>query len=475
MIQNSIQISEHPSTPPKGLVPFRQFASALAQFSDFDAFRESLIRIVTEDSGYAGILELDKDLGTIPDSEVGEHFVMDNLVVPFNCGEENGFIRFVGNVDGHPFSTEDLMWMGAIAEFVSLAYANSRAHQKSQEKARVLQYLVDQLPLAVVCFDAKGGLLVENKWASRLLGDSGAELMRGILSDKALKKKSKARMHLEVGGRLLYAEGRRLDVDKTLSVHAFALYDMSGEQEKNLLQLEHSVFRAQSRQTSLTVAVLEGRSEAGRLYRTLKAAADSLQVNTNDILVLDAYTCACVFSEKRLRTARYLLKDGLPRSLDRDSVKGALVAEWAGLDDETPAQSLIDTAREGMRSLPELLRPALLVLDPYPAVLESLAWIGGEIASFEPVDDVQFAVDRVKSGEFDGLFLDVETFGDRCLESLQAVSDQVGDGFRIFYISHKQPSMVCSNYGLGPEATVFQKPFDAEKLRQTLALQFDLP
>jgi len=292
---------------------------------------------------------------------------------------------------------------------------------------------------------------------------------------KALKKEGKARMHLEVGGRLLYAEGRRLDVDEKLSVHAFVLYDMSGQQEKNLLRLERSVFRAESRQTSLSVAVLEDRSEAGRLYRILKASAASLQIEPNDILVLDAYSCACVFNGKRLRTARYLLKNGLPPSLNRDSVKGALIAVQAGFDEEASAQSVIDAAREQMRPLAEFLRPALLVLDPYPAVLESLSWIGGEIAGFERVDDIQIAVDQVKSGAFDGLFFDIETFGDPGLKCIRTASDQAGAGFRIFYISHKQVSMVCSNYGLESDASVFQKPFDAEKLRQALALHFDLP
>lgn len=473
MIQNSIQVSCTASIPPKGLVPFRRFAAALSEFSDFEAFRESLTRIVTEDSGYAGILELGKDISKLPDSEVGEHFQMDSLVVPLESDEGNGFIRFMGNVDGHPFNAEDLMWIGAITEFVSLAYANSKAHHKSLEKTRVFQYLINQLPLGVVCFGAQDDLLVENKMASRLLGESGSTLIRGTLSEKTFKDQGKVRMHLEAGGRLLYAEGRRLQVDETLSVSAFVLHDMSGQREKNMLQLERSLFRAESRQTPLTVAMLEDRSEAGRLYRMLKASAASLQLEADSILALDAYTCACAFNGRSLRSARYLLKNGLPKPLDRESAKGALMSEWTNLDQEAPAQSLIDAARESLRPLAELLRPALLVLDPYPAVLQSLEWIGGEIASFKSFDATDQVVERMASGEFDGIFLDIDTFGEGGLDWLKAASDRAGGGFRTFYLSYKQPSMVYTHHGLGVDTVVFQKPFDTDKLRETLALQFD--
>jgi PAS domain-containing protein len=446
----------------------------MKHFSDFDKFRGSLALALEEDSYFVNtLLNSNDDASENELSKAEKIFKVGTVVLPLQGDAEGHFIHVAGRRDAKPFNAEDLHLMGAIAGFISVLTAQAQQFRRRGESSRVFQYLINQLPLAVVCFDAQGVLLLENKLASQLLGDSGTELMRGALADKTLYQEGMARMHLEVDGRLLYGEGRRLDVDEGLSVQAFVLHDMSSQRERNLLQLEHSVFRAESRQTSLSVAVLEDRSEAGRLYGMLNASADSLQVDTDDILVLDAYTCACVFNGKRLRTARNLLKHGLPPSLDRDSVKGVLVADWAGFDDEAPAQSLIDAAREEMRPLAALLRPALLVLDPYPAVLESLVWVGGEIASFEQIDDVQFTVDRIKSGEFDGLFLDIDTFGDH-LGSLHAASNQAGGGFRIFYISHKQLSMVCSNYGLGSDAIVFQKPFDSEKLRQTLALHFNL-
>lgn len=363
--------------------------------------------------------------------------------------------------------------MGAIAGFIAVLTAKAQQFRKKDESLRVFQYLINQLPLGVLCFEAEGDLLVENKLAARLLGTTGSKLLHGVLSDKAFNREGRLRMHLEVEGKLLYAEGRRLEVDTDLSITAFVLHDMSGQREKHLLQLERSVYRAESRGTPLTVALLEDRSEAGRLLGLLQASAASLQLDPGSILALDAYTCACVFSGKRLRSVRYLLQHGCPPALDGESTNGALMAEWTGLDEAAPAQSLIDGARGQMQPLAGLLRPAMLVLDPYPGVFESLDWICGEIARFEQVENPVQAAKRVASGEFDGIFLDIDSYGPGGLHWLSAASEAAGAGFRSFYLSSKQASMVYAKYSLGEGAIVFQKPFDTEKLRESLALHFD--
>ncbi len=452
----------------------RSFAGATRHLGEFDEFYDALRKLVSDDSHLAGIAAISEDTDAPAAMPDFENLDSSETVVSVAGAEGNaGYLTYRGRRDGEPFGAEDLHLMGAIAGFISVLTAQAQKFRKMDEASRVFQYLINQLPLGVICFDSQGSLLVENKFASRLLGTSGAELIQGALSDKALKDQGKVRMHLEVEGKLLYTEGRRLDVDDGLSISAFVLHDMSGQREKHLLQLEHSVYRSESRGAPLTLAVLEERSEAGRLYRILQASADALQLEAGKILTLDAYTCVCLFTDKRLRTVRYLLKNGLPKSIDRESARGALVAQWSDLNEEAPAQSLIDAASEAFQPLAELFRPALLVLDPYPAVLDALDLIGGEVASFEQVDDIEAATARITSGELDGLFLDVDTYGDAGFDWLEASSERAGGGFRVFYISHKQPSMVFKRYGLGLDTTVFQKPFDAERLRETLALQFD--
>jgi hypothetical protein len=305
------------------------------------------------------------------------------------------------------------------------------------------------------------------------LGDSGAALLHGALSDRELQKQGKIRLHLEADGKLIYAEGRRLSIDEKLSVTAFVLYDMSGQQEKLLLQLERAAYRSESRGTALTLAVFEDRTEPGLLYRELKAHEQAMQFEPGTLSVIDAFTCACVFTGKQLRSLRYLLKNVLCALSARESVRAALHSyQIDGLDD-SPAQSLIDCTLASMLPFEDAFKPELLVVDPYPAVIESLELIAGDIVSLQLVQGLEDADSKIRSGEYDGIFLDIETYADGALDEVaQAVFD-AGAGFQIYYMSHKQPAMVYLNNKLSVDSTVFQKPFDANAIRSALLAQFD--
>ncbi|MGZ0710139.1 hypothetical protein ACWPKO_17555 [Coraliomargarita sp. W4R53] len=454
----------------------RAFSGVAHQIAEFDDFHEALRQLIQDDSyllGSAVISDYSKAPAMMPDFE---NLDANETVVSVTGVEGNaGFLKYRGRRDGQSFGAEDLHLMGAIAGFVSVLTAQAHKFRKKDEASRVLQYLINQLPLGVVCFGAEGNLLVENKLATRLLSGSGVEVIRGALMGESLLNKGKVRLHLEVDGKLLYAEGRCLKVDEGLTVTAFILHDMSGQREKLMLQLERSVYRAESRGAPLTVALLEDRSEAGRLYRDLKASANSLQLDSAGISALDAYSCVCVFSDRHLRSVRYQLKAVLSSWRHRESITGALVSqiEIGDAADDSLAQGLIGRARDAMQALSQFVRPAMLVLDPFSGVIEALDLAAGEISSFLQVDSIEQAIARIHSGEFDGIFVDIDTYGAEGLEWLHGASSEAGAGFRIFYLSHKQPAMLFSSYGLGADAIAFQKPFNAEKLCETLTLQFD--
>jgi PAS domain-containing protein len=450
----------------------RSFANATRLMGEFDEFYLELTRMIENDPYLAGALEIRDCLSnSTPDFETldsGETV----LSVSGNEGDL-AYLKYRGRRDGALFSADDLHLMGAIAGFVSVLTVQVQQFRRKDESARVFQYLINQLPLGVVCFGAQGDLIVENKLANRLLGASGSELIGRALSDPDLVKQGKLRLHLEVGGSLLYAEGRSLEVEEGLVVTAFVLHDMSGQRERLMLQLERSVYRADSRNLPLTILVLEDRTQAGQLYRQLKAFAESLQIEASSIAALDAFSCACVFQDKRLRSVRYLLQCVLPQMSAADSVVGALISCEHAPDEESPGAHLIHRARDSMQALSQLLKPRLLVLDPYLAVFESLDLIAGELITLERADTVEQAQLRLRSGEYDGIFLDIDAYGPDGLEWLQACSRLLGAGFCIFYVSHQQPSMVLRNYDIPESAFVFQKPFNTDKLFETLALQFN--
>ncbi len=291
----------------------RSFAGALRKVHAFDDFFEALGQVVGEDTYLAGSAELSdyfKSPATEPEFEDLDD--SETVVSVTGAAGNAGYLRYRGRRDGEPFGAEDLHLMGAIAGFIAVVTAQADRFRRQGESTRVFQYLINQLPLGVVCYKADGELLIENKVAARLLGDEGALLLKGILNEAELAKKGRIRLHIEAEEKLLFVEGRRLKVDDTLSVTAFVLHDMSGQREKLLLQLERAAFRAESRGSALTVALLEDRSEAGRLYRLLKESAEVIEHSSGVVQSLDAFTCACVFEENRLRSVRYLLRNTFP-------------------------------------------------------------------------------------------------------------------------------------------------------------------
>lgn len=468
--RNAVRLS------PAGLAGeyLRSFSDAVRHIDEFDDFFDALAGVVQNDSYLAGSAELCdyfKSPAKLPDFEEVDP---DETIVSVTGAAGNaGYLKYGGRRDGEPFGAQDLHLMGAIAGFIAVLTAQADRFRKHGESARVFQYLINQLPLGVVCFGADGDLLVQSKSAKRLLGEEGEAILRGFLDEDSFTKTGKAQLHLEVGDTFLFAEGRKLQVDGDLSITAFVLHDMGGQREKLMLQLERSAYRAESRGLALTLALLQDRSSAGDLYRNLKGLESSLQLPAGAVLSIDAYTCACLFPEKSLRSVRYLLRNALPASLRVDTIDASLVSEWLADGDESPAKKLLDKASAELQPIPELLRPALLVMDPYPGVIESLEVTASDISSFSLVEQLEGAVAAIRSGCYDGIFVDVDSYSGEILQEIQACADSAGAGFRIYYVSHMQPSMVYAKYRFDVNSAVFQKPFDAMQIRDSLALQFN--
>jgi len=439
----------------------------------FEDFHTALEELIQTDSYLIGISEISDQAAALGIRPSFENLDITETVIPVAGAAGNpGFLKYRGRRDGELLEADDLHLMGAIAGFVSVLTAQAHAFRKKGESERILQFLLDRLPLGVVCLGASGDVLIENKAASRFLGDSGAALIRQGLSDQSLTEKGSMRLHIEAGGELLYVEGRRLDIGAGLFVSAFVLYEMGGRREKLMLELDRSIYRAGARGAPLSVALLEDRSEAGCIYREMKSNHEALQIDPSSILPLDAFSCACVFKDKRLRSARFLLRNTFS-SMNVSQMRGALVSGGTDPEGESPAQELIEQAREQWLPLSELSRPSILVLDPYPPICDSLDLLAGDLCNFESVSCLGEAAARIELGACDGLFIDIDTYSQAYPEWIRTVSESAGPGFVVYYVSHKQPSMIYSQYGMGLEEIVLQKPFEAEPIRDSLSLRFN--
>jgi hypothetical protein len=445
----------------------------LPAFGDFDGFMEGLQRLVGEDTYLLGLAKLgDGSQGEIklPDFE---SLSADETVVSV-CGEtgNQGFIQYSGKADGSSFGAGDMHLMGAIAGFISLLSSKAREFRDQGRAAKVLQYLINQLPLGVVCYGADGALIAQSKLASRLLGESGASSLATVAMDDSRFAKGREQFHLNAGGKFLYTEGRRLAIEEQLTVTAFVLYDLSNYRYKLTAELEREAFRSESRESPLTLAVLRSASNSvpGRLYQLLKASVDSLDIPKSSIHPLDAFNCACVFSGKALRTVRILLKECFEK--DNEILQLALLQYASGEGAEAPAAHLLDRANHLMGPLEHALLPRVLVLDPYPAVSDSLKVATADVCHAYPVVSVDEAMRQIESGAYDGLFLGLDDCDSEMLYRIHEVCRTIRKGFKVFYLSYKQPSLAREQAGLNEDSIIFQKPFQTDEIVESLNSQF---
>ena len=451
---------------------YRRFTQALSAFSDFENFRESLASAIAGDPYLANELLLDCLESSDADQALAV-FEKGSVVVPLRGLSEANYIRVGGRRDNEPFGAQDIHLMGSIADMISILFLKAKEHQGLKEQAQVLQYLINQLPLGVVCFDGGGNLLIENKVAQRILGEGGSALIEAQLTPAGKARSKRVRLHFEVNGKLIYSEGRSLEVATGVVIDAYVLYDLSASREKLLKDLELEAYMSESRGGAVVVALLESRAIAGDIYKQVKAAAADFELEPAKIQPLDAYSCACIFKGKALRSVRYLLKHRLPLQ-KLEGLRLSVVAYDSNKSSIEPAQDLIATAYSELAHSDSALLPELLVLASYSPVVDALDMIVADECRLRTANSLDEAEALIRSGRVDGLILDVDGYDQAVLIRMQAASDMAGSGFKVFYSSYKQPQMARAEHDLPEGACLLQKPFDAATVVDAVSLQFNL-
>lgn len=452
---------------------FRHFSRAIEDFSDFDRFRASLARALEQDRHFAEMLLSFKDDANDNGNQAAEAtFKMGNVVLPLQDDAEGNFIRVAGRRDARPFNAEDLHLMGSIAGFISVLTLQARKFRQSAQAEEVLKYLINKLPLGVVCFNSEHELIVESHLAAKTLGESGRKSLLEMLQNEDAFVAGRLQGHFEADGRLVYTEARRMKVASGLEVTAVVLYDLSNYREKFFTELELEAYRTHSRGKYLTLALLRGDGRPGECYRKLVAAVQKTERDDVRIRPLDAYATACMFTGQGLRSARSVLSAMLC-ALD-DPLELALLPVDGPLGENGATDSFIDRGYESLLVARQALLPELIVLDPYPAVHEAISLITADVCRIQAACAFEEAMEQVRSGRFDGLFIDMDSFQDAQFLELKAEADRAVDDFKVFFCSCQQPEMLRQRKVVGSEGTVLCKPFQADKIVECLNLQFNL-
>jgi len=452
----------------------RGFTTTLAQFSEFDTFVDGLKHLIAEDVYFKGQAELSDTHANELKSPDFESLKPDETVIPLaGTGGNRGYLKYSGKKDGKPFGAEDLHLMGAIAAFVAELTHQAEKFRLTGRAEKLLQYLINQLPLGVICFSGEGQLIIQNKAATRLLGEQGSQLIEKELSDRSRFKQGRAQLHFEVGGKLIYSEGRVMELEQGVSMTAYVLYDMSSSREKLLMDLEREAYRSEARGGSLTLVLLHSKDQPGQLYRQVKQSAEKLQIEASRVQPLDALTCACVYEGKSYRTVRYLLKQPL-YAYQGEALSVSIMAYEASAEVQSPARDFLERAHTRLLPIKDALLPELLVMDAYPSVAESLEVLLSDDCRLHPLKDPDAADELIRSGRMDGVFVDIDAYTPEVIDRLRNAAKVAGGGFRFYYTTFKKASMVSPNYGISRKDILLQKPFDTLITVDAVKSQFDL-
>lgn len=452
---------------------YRRFARAIGKFSDFQGFCHSLSDAVESDPYLQGDFLIEEGLS--PDSEsCAQVFEKGRVVLPMSGAAAGGFLRLAGRKDQRPFGAEDLRLMGSMADFVAALYGQAKEQRRTGEKIKILQFLIDQLPLGILCFDGAGELVSGNMLAWKQLGleaePKDADQCDVLLALKECVNDG-TEAHFEVGGRLLFAARRSFDPG-TGVVSAYVIYDLSNRRDKLLSVLEREFYKAKYLDAPVTVALLESKQEAGALYRELKGLKGDLELNAEFVQPMDAHACACVFPDASMAHVRRRLAPVL-KPLKVADLQLTLFQPELGAAD----QELTDTLEQARREFQDAavaMSPRLLVLDAYEPVADTLDVLLDGAAQIIYCSEMSGALSEIEEGLVDCVLIDLDTVSRDSVECIRELAVVASGDVRLAFTSARNKSMLRSEDILEERDVLLQKPFDASSVLRALKLKFNL-
>ncbi|PXA04772.1 hypothetical protein DDZ13_06280 [Coraliomargarita sinensis] len=450
----------------------RAFAQALGTFHEFDGFVASLKQLVSEDPHLPGQLSLPAaDASSLPDFEGLDD---KECVVPVVGYEGNhGYMQFRQANEGRPFGAGDLHLMGALASMISALYSQAREYRQQKRKANIMQFLIDQLPVGIICFDELGDLLAGNNLAWRQLNlqsFSGSKNDAPILNALRDGVAENGEAHFAVDGRLMFAMKRLFESAEGEAISSYVIYDMSKGKERLIDALDRDYYKALSQGSGLCLAVLYSDKRAGSVYSKAKELCGSLNLDAQLIGPVDAYTCACGIPADKLSRAKLVL-ESLAKALAEPELRLSLVRVEKTLG-TSPGAKGIEHGVSALRPVEVALIPKLMVLDVYRPVFETLRILLDGVADLDYFQSAGEVSLGVQSGDYDGVIVDLDSLQFSEREVLLADMHTEGQGMKVFFTSTRRKSMLCEDELPVRLGQILFKPFEAEAVVKTVRSAF---
>jgi CheY-like chemotaxis protein/PAS domain-containing protein len=447
-----------------GPAVLRALAAAFAHLQDFNRFVSGLQAALNQTEWFGRVtLELEDRPGS------GEaQFAIGEMTLPVQgTTGSHGVLRAAGHGVPRFFGSEDLHLLASLADFLAVVLDRAREWREAARQRQFLGFLLNQAPVGILAFDERHHVTAGNDLARRWLGGGGDlwGALQTALPDDLRLEASAARscFHLRVDGRLIFGELRTTPgTADAAGVCVVVMTDLTPEQARLLDALRRETYRCQWRRLRLGFALLESPRIAGGLLQQQAELRAGLPASVT-AGPYDANRLGLVFPECGRNTVVAQLRRLKP--LLADAPVRAGVAEL-GRDGAEP-EALLQAALAGLRPFGEAVRPALLLHDDNPAVNDALAYmLGGD---FELVKSTSLERTRelLRTRNFDALITEVELRDASGLE-LARLAEELQPGIRPFFTTISELPAAAAKAPDLADAVVFQKPFNARALAQTV-------
>jgi hypothetical protein len=432
-----------------GPTALRALARAFSQFGDFDRFVAGLQAALEHSSLFERTtIMLDRDLaqGAAP-------FAAGVMNLPLSGGAlRHGVLQAAAAGEHRQFGAEDLHLLAGLADFLAAVLDQAVRMQDAQRSRELLRFLLNQAPIGLAAYTPERRLLVANDLATQWLGDAGPPFLE--------IEAGAENFYQRTGGKLIYGEARRAPD----GVWIFALHDLTPGQVRLMESLQRETFRGLVEQHPVSFALVESAQVREGVLRQLPEL--KLALERNEIAgPYDANRIGIVLSgiggvacRSRLRTWQSVFKD-----------PGTLRVGFAelGRDGEAP-DALLGAALRRSAPYRDMVRPAVLVHEGDPGVIDSIAMILGREYRVVKSTQLERTREHLRREEFDVFMVDLDLRGAVSGVNLASEAIALQPGIRPLFTSVNYPPYDFPSQLAADGVVVVQKPFTPESLRETV-------
>jgi PAS domain-containing protein len=447
----------------KALAVVRQLSGAFRRFGEFDQFVAGLESALgkTEFFDRAAIAlfprlrEEGSGRGSFPPSTLCLPLAGDDRVL--------GMLTFSN--EQREFGPADLHMMGGLAELVAVMADHALRFGEQRRNLALLSFLLNQVPVGVLCFDEEGRILIGNSLGGRLLGRSLEEGTGELPIEwrEEVQRAAGGAFHRGAGGKLLHAVVSTPSSAAGQGVRALVLTDLAPEVDRFREAVAREVYRCAWLGKSAGLILLHA-ADVGALMGALEPLRKEFSAPAV-VAPSGSRTVGILLPESRFHLAMERLRQVRPL-LGDDWEAG--VATTGG-DLKEPG-ALMDVASAGKRPLNDFLRRSLLLHDDYPSVNDMLEMMLRDRYRLTKSSDFDRTVAYLRTGHFDGLFTEIDLSNGGDGWKLAQVARETTPTIRPFFTT--AAAMVRREEERFRGEMVFQKPFAVAELRTSLEAAF---